>query len=190
MSRGWRRDVRGCDDEVGIGSLMWQPSVKCNHSGLFPLASDCCRQGIGYNSDQWDERESAGVLLGKVEHIDKMRRNSFQSMSGHCDKNIAPRNWFPFACGWSDSAEDSWTKKGKEPESLWCQWAAKSISPGTVLYFDFLLCEIINSLLIKSTEPKFLVNLKAYWMIQKAYWKPYPAFFLLPPILRPSYWNK
>ena len=85
-------------------------------------------------------------------------RNSFQSMSGHCDKNIAPRNWFPFACGWSDSAEDSWTKKGKEPESLWWQWAAKSISPGTVLYFDFLLCEIINSLLIKSTEPKFLVE--------------------------------
>lgn len=35
-------------------------------------------------------------------------------------------------------------------------------SPGTVLYFDFLLCEITNSLLIKSTKPKFLVKLKAH----------------------------
>lgn len=111
-------------------------------------------------------------------------------MSGNCDKNIAPRNWFPFACGWSESAEGSWTKKGKEPESLWCQWAAKSISPGTVLYFDFLLCEIINSLLIKSTKPKFLVKLKAHWMIQKTYWKPYLAFFLPPPNLKTTLLKK
>lgn len=77
------------------------------------------------------------------------------------------RNWFPLACGWGEFAKDSWAKKEEKTNFLMVpvDWAGKSISPGTIFYFDFLQCEIINSLLIKSIEPKFLVKWKAYSII-------------------------